>query len=46
MDGWYADFLEQDLAQLEDLIQVILAANYLDVPTLLELACAELAWQI
>ena len=32
--------------QLEELIEVILAANFMDVKSLLELCCAQLAFNI
>eukprot|EP01017_Pseudomicrothorax_dubius_P049925 TRINITY_DN935_c0_g2_i3.p2 TRINITY_DN935_c0_g2~~TRINITY_DN935_c0_g2_i3.p2 ORF type:complete len:131 (+),score=53.75 TRINITY_DN935_c0_g2_i3:306-698(+) len=38
---WDADFIS--LPNLEDIFEVILAANYMDIKSLLDLACAKIA---
>lgn len=38
---WYATFVEE-LSQ-ESLFELVLAANYMDIPALLELGCASVA---
>jgi len=40
---WYSNYSNM---QLEELIEVILAANFMDVKSLLELCCAQLAYNI
>lgn len=39
MPKWFADFI--NLPNLEDVYDLIAAANYLDVPALVELGCAK-----
>lgn len=41
VEPWDADFI--NLENLEDLFDIILAANYLDIKSLLELSCAKVA---
>jgi S-phase kinase-associated protein 1 len=40
VDAWYAAFIE---VEQEILFEIILAANYLDIKSLLELSCATVA---
>ncbi len=40
VDAWYANFVE---VEQEILFEIILAANYLDIKSLLELSCATVA---
>jgi S-phase kinase-associated protein 1 len=37
---WYANFI--DIKSLDDLMETVAAANYLDVPSLVELGCAKI----
>ena len=39
MPQWFASFV--DLPQLDDVYDLLAAANYLDVPSLVELGCAK-----
>ena len=39
MPVWFANFI--DLKSLEDVYEIIAAANYLDIPSLVELGCAK-----
>ena len=41
VDQWYAEFI--DIADIDELRELIMAANYLDNKPLLELACAKFA---
>ena len=40
VQGWYADFVN---VEQETLFNLILAANFMDIPPLLELSCATVA---
>ena len=41
VDKWYAEFI--DLEKTDDIIDIVIAANYLDIDALTELSCAKLA---
>lgn len=41
VDAWDAKFI--DIENLEELFEIILAANYLDIKSLLDLSCAKVA---
>ena len=41
VDQWYAEYI--DIADIDELRELIMAANYLDNKPLLELACAKFA---
>ena len=41
VDEWYAKFI--DLDKMDDIIDLVIAANYLDIDPLTELSCAKLA---
>lgn len=41
VDEWYAKFI--DLEKMDDIIGLVIAANYLDIDPLTELSCAKLA---
>jgi S-phase kinase-associated protein 1 len=41
VDEWYAKFI--DLEKMDDIISLVIAANYLDIDPLTELSCAKLA---
>lgn len=44
VDEWYASFI--DLEKMDDIVSLVIAANYLDIDPLTELSCAKLASQI
>ena len=41
VDEWYAKFI--DVEKMDDLIDVVVASNFLDIDPLIELSCAKLA---
>ena len=44
VDAWWAEYI--DIGTQEELFELVMAANYLDVKSLLELSCAKVASQI
>jgi len=46
LDVWDADYIDKIAEDKQDLYDIILAANYMDIQSLLYLGCAKMAWLI